>query len=746
MIQAATLPCWLFGAGIAHAATPAHPAASADGQDARTLPKTEIMTPADQATPVTDGVEDIVVTANRRQERLQDVPIAVTAISGDLGQKLGISSSSSLAAGVPGLTFNTQGNTATPFIRGIGNPSGAIGQEATVSTYVDGVYIASPQAMLFTFNNIDRVEVLKGPQGTLFGRNATGGVINIITRKPSFTPKLEAEVGYGSYDTLSGSAYASTGLSETLAFDVAAVASHQRDGWGTNLATGGEVFRDRNVAVRSKLLWEPSTRTSVTLMGDYSFSRTEIGLNTHQAEGTVGLGGIVYEGHYNIRNVPNTYSRVRQGGVSAHIEQDLDWARIVSISAYRDVKGVYTVDQDASAPVIVDATLRSRETSFTQELQLLSASDSSIQWLLGGYYLRGSAAYTPLTLKGLAFGGAVIDIAGKQTTDSYAGFGQATAALLESTKLTLGLRYTSDSREVEGSTTASGFLVGSATQKARFNKLTWRVALDHRFSEEAMVYASFNRGFKSGTFNVISYASPPVRPEVLDAYEVGLKTDLLGRRLRFNASMFYYDYQNIQVDSIVNGGTILLNAASARVKGADFEVTAVPIDGLTLGAGGSYIDGKYKSFPDAPYYNSLPGGGNELASTPGSCPAGSPFTGNGCDASGNRTVQTPEFTFNVSAAYEVKRDSGTYDANINLYHNSGFKWSVDNRLTEPSYQLLNGSIGWRSPDDRFSVRVWAANLLNTQYHVLVVHELPGDHASPAAPRTYGVKLGFKFGQ
>ncbi|MGE4432184.1 MAG: TonB-dependent receptor [Sphingobium sp.] len=695
------------------------------------------------ATPDTD----IVVTAQRREERLQDVPISITAISGNSVLQRGLNNTEALTAGVPSLVYTRQGNGATPFVRGIGNSSGQLGQEATVATYIDGVYISTPIAGLFNFNNIERIEVLKGPQGTLFGRNATGGVIQIITRKPSADPYVDASVGYGNYDTFSGSLYATTGLAEGLAIDFAAIGSDQRDGWGKLLTSGKDAFKERSYSFRSKLLWEAGDDTTITLAGEYSYLRTSIGLNYHILPGSFGPNGTTYGGFYNTYVDPQDKILTKQWGVSGKVEHNLGWGQLVSITAYRHADGDFWEDADATGDLIAEAYLNGQVKTFTQEIQLQSPASSPIAWIIGGYYLDDAAAYRPISLQGSSFG-AIVDVYGRQTTRSYSAFGQASTDIFEDTGLTLGLRYSKDDREVNGRTDVNGAAGDPVRQKASFDKLTWRVGLDHHFSKNIMAYATYNRGFKSGVFNTLSAADPAVKPEVLDAYEIGLKQELFDRRVRLNLSAFYYDYKDIQVNSQISAGRVLLlNAATARVKGgeADFAFDISP--NVTLSGGGAYIDGTYRNFRDAPYYIANPDGtGGNIVAGAGTCPTDAPFTGGGCDASGNRLPRSPKVTFNVALDYKTETPIGLIEANANFYHNGGFKWDPDNRLRQKSYNILNASIGWESSDRQLYARLWTQNLLNEQYYSIALEEGLGDHGSPAPPRTYGIKFGVRFGR
>jgi iron complex outermembrane receptor protein len=266
--------------------------------------------------------------------------MALTAVTSTELLNAGVIDTASLSLAVPGLSYTQQVNGATPFIRGIGTTTGAVGNESSVATYVDGVYMSSSNASLFELNNVDHIEVLKGPQGTLFGRNATGGVIQIITKDPSFTPSADVQVGYGNYDTTNGSFYGTTGLGKTVALDLSAYGKNQGDGWGTDLVTGQPTFTRHDMGARSKLLWTPGASTRILVTADYNRTHNEDGLGFHVVPPGVGIDRVTrYNGYYNTYEDPNDYTDVRQTGLSVRVEQDLPAARLVNISSWRDVNG-----------------------------------------------------------------------------------------------------------------------------------------------------------------------------------------------------------------------------------------------------------------------------------------------------------------------------------------------------------------------------------------------------------------------
>lgn len=682
-------------------------------------------------------LEEIVVISQRRPENLQTVPLNVAVASGTELLNAGVTDTGSLSLAFPGLSYTQTGNSATPFIRGVGTTTISAGTESSVATYVDGVYISSVNASLFGLNNVERVEVLMGPQGTLFGRNATGGVIQIITKDPSFKPAADVKVGFGNYRTSSGSFYGTAGLSETVAIDLAAYGINQADGWGTDLSTGQPAFTRHDFGARSKLLWNPGDGTRILVTADYNRTRNEDGLGWHAVPPAVGVDGMTrYNGFYNTYDDPNDFADTSQTGLSVTAEQDFRLARLVNITSWRNVNGAEGFDEDATALPIVGVNSSLHDRTITEELHLLSKDGASLPWIAGIYYFDDLSGYDPVTLRGLF--AAPLDgtrILSSQKSKSYAVFGQVTPEIATGTHLTLGARYTDDQRAVTGSTlglAGPGTIdLGTASQSTSWRKPTWRVALDHQFTPDIMAYISDDRGFKSGVYNILTYSAAPVNPETLDAYQLGIKTEFDDHRVRVNAAAFYYNYKDIQIEVTGTGGLELVNAAAAKMKGIDADFTLLPIDALTLRASVERMKGYYTNFNNAPFLS------------PNLAPGGVPVGGNaqsGGNATGFDTVRTPKGTGTFSADYRVTLPVGSLDFVLSDYYNSGFAWDPDNRLRQSSYDVLNASVDWGLGRNGWAVRFWGRNLTGTQYCTFETATALLDSCAPARPRTYGVTL------
>ncbi|WP_339706394.1 TonB-dependent receptor [uncultured Sphingosinicella sp.] len=726
----------------------------------------------------TDQLQEIVVTANKRSENLQKVPIAISAVTAEQLANSGINSTAEIAQVVPGLVIQNSMNGTQAHLRGVGTTAIPAGTENSIATYIDGVYILSLSGAMMQLNSIEQVEVLKGPQGTLFGRNATGGVINVRTRDPDQEFGGSGEIRYGNYDTVSGQLYLTGGLSTNLAMDVAGYFSIQGDGWGKNLFNGRDANKMNEYAGRTKVLFTPGDRDEFRFAMDYSRSKgstynsfspvggrpTQYGPGATTAADRPDLAGAVESGalapiavvgdpyifqggFYDIDLYSHPRFLFKHGGASLQWDHDFDAIRLTSITAYRKAtKDQYWSSQPVPA-FVASAGWYQKESQFSQELQLGSDQSSVVQWVAGLYYLKGKASYDPFIIEGtsllplqqlrfLAF----------TEVESGAAFGQATVPLGENTNLTGGLRYTIEKRSITGQTEADFIpalelptaISGVTDADKTFRKLTWRLALDHQLASNLLVYASYNRGFKSGIYNTIPPGGPgaqPVNPEVLDAYEVGIKTDLLDRHLRVNVAGFYYDYSDLQVTVFDNVAAVIQNGAKAEIYGLDLDVVARIDDHLNLSAGLNWTHSKFKSYPNAIFLVPQPvsaGGGN------------APVSGS---ARGNELPYAPDLSISASVDYSVPVGDGEARFNLNYSYNDGWFAGPDNILRQPSYHLMNGQINYTLPGGAVTVGAWAKNIFKEKYYVfLSAGNNPGgyDEGLVGAPRTYGVSLGYKF--
>ena len=687
-------------------------------------------------------IAEIVVTAQRRAQKLQDVPVTVNAISGTDALAAGITGTSTLQTAVPSLTMQRSANAALPFIRGIGSSIGDANAEGSVAVYVDGVYQPANFGNIFEFNNIERIEVLKGPQGTLFGRNSTGGVIQVVTRDPTHAPQADFSFGYANYQKVSATGYASAGLTEDIAFNVAVMYQNQDKGWGRNLTTGGRTEGLNDFGIRGKLLITPGDATEIRFAADYIEAHGQGITGQPPPGGAATVDGRGYPGRYNVWSNHTDTSDIDSHSLSLRIDHDFGPLQVASITAYRKSKGLWTFDIDESAVPLLEGNINQRAKMVTQEVHLLSPSHSVFQWLVGGYFFDYRAGHTPLSVRGLAFAPLPgLDFYGFTKTRSFSAFAQGTYPLAENTNLTLGFRYSWDNIRSRSATTIgdTDIIIDPANgapvfRRLKYEKPTWRVSLDHKFAPDFMGYVSYNRGIKSGSFTTGTMASLNLayQPEQLDAFEAGFKSEFLDRRVRLNGAIFYYDFKNIQFQKIVSGSSLIFNGPSARSYGAELELEARPIENLTINLNGGWLHTRIGDFPGAPNTRLLPNG---LAD------GGDP----NFNARGNDLPFAPKFTGGAGFNYKIPTESGTFNLAANVYYNDGSFSEIDNRLRVDNYVLANASIGWTDASEALSLTLWGRNLGNEYYYSQLTSQAGGvDVASPAQPRTYGFTIGYKF--
>jgi iron complex outermembrane receptor protein len=684
-----------------------------------------------------DSLAEVVVTAQRRAENAQSVPIAISLITGDtLAQTLGVNNVATLQEAVPGLRISMDTGNPKIFLRGVGTT--AVAADNSVGVYVDGVYVAAQASSFINLANIDHVEVDKGPQGTLFGRNTTGGVVQIFTKAPSSTPSADLTIGYGNYDTFTLNFYGTSGVAPNLAAAFAYYYNNQLDSPGMNVTTGTKnIFRQNTEVIRNKWLWTPTDATTVTLALDYTQDRQATGIVWSFLPGAVGVDDkTTYVGFYNTASDLDNHWTDRNYGASLRVEQDFGWSRLVSITGARDSLNIHTLDQDATPLHLIDANpLPELDETLTQELQLQSpVGNDKFKWIVGLYYLDDRFASLPLVINegdynpsGLTY--TMVDVYVREPTRSFAEFGQATWEFRPDTHLTLGVRNTDDTKSIGGNTLVDGFDAVHGRQTADFSKVTYRAVLDRQFTPDILGYLSWSTGFKSGQYSLVNFTEPPVKPEVLTAYETGFKTEFLGRRLRVNASAFDYKYQNIQVQEVVVGGTQLVNAAQATIYGLDLDINAKLTRSLSLKASLEWLHARYTNFPDDPSYVPAAAGGNDLMTI---------------DGAGFHMSNAPDFSAYVAADYTKAVAGGMLDVNVNESYNSGYYWDPDDRLRQPAFALLGGYVKWTDGEGKWSYRLWGNNVTSRHYYTYEDAFAFGDAYSPAMPATCGVAVERKF--
>jgi len=716
------------------------------------------------------GLDEIVVTAQRRLERLQDVPSTVVSMSSnDLAQS-GVTSLRDLGNVVAGFTFGGLGSTSQPAIRGVTSTLSASGAENPNALYVDGVYQSSQVALNNELPDIDRIEVLKGPQGTLFGRNATGGAIQVFTRAPSFTPQASFTVE-PSYYPGSGSSHTSPRISAKgfvtgpiipglLAASVSAGYNYTQ-GYNTFDADGRQDGVIRHTNVRGKLLFTPASNLAITVGGFYIKGVEEGIVRGVPYKGlsaaTAYAGSVVptLPWHSGYDESPNSsYTTLTQSGGTARIELKADAGTITSLTGYTK-----TTSESGAAIAFAKGTaqcllalacidgfnvVNTRE--FSQELNFASRDFGVVSFVAGLYYYNVKVDINAGLNKGRsnifpAFPLVVQD--SLFNAKSYAVYSEVTIKPVEHLSVIFGARYNHEPHD--DINRAAPVTDPGREVRRTFNSFTPRASIKYEVTDHLNVYATVSVGNKSGLTGISNTASippfQPVAPEKILAYEGGLK--YASRDLSLNAAVFYYNYKNKQEQTFTGTTAIVQNTGPVRIFGVDFDARARLSSSLNFRGTFSWIPvAKYLNFPVAAGQNTLriqnfgPDGTCNTAAPFSSCGAFLPLTLN---ATGLRLIRAPRVTASGTLSY----DSGPFDASATVSYSSEVWHDITGTIRQPAYATLTAQMGYKI-GDRFRVGVFGRNLTNKAYIANGLTSLAGFVVGYAPPREIGLSFGFNY--
>ncbi len=710
------------------------------------------------------GLQSVTVTATRRATSLQKVAGTIDVATSEKLTLLNVKDVSGIESLVPGVSMSRSAGNM-PFIRGIGTLSAGF-NESSVGMYIDGIYLPNTSAGLFSFNNIDRVEILKGPQGTLYGRNTTGGLINVITRAPEAAVAADLALGYGSYDTLTQNFYGNVPLSDSVSANIAMFHQKQGKGWTTNILTGAEVQKTEDSAVYAKVQWKPGRDTKVTGSALYSKSDSDIGWAFTIAPGSFGPDGTPYLGEHKLAAQIAPFNKYEGSLGSLKIEHAFNAIDFFSLTGYQYGRQTSSLVQNGIPGLpVAGRSAAYLETDFnhhtlSQEFQLSSKNPASaFDWIAGAYFYRDETAVRTSNTTSCA-GGVCAPLPGNlpptntdviSTTTSKSIYADGTYKLRADTRLTVGVRYTDERKAFEGTVSPRPGLPNSAvslpasvittTQAAGldpytdFPKLTYRGVLAHDINKDVQVYISHNRGFKSGTYNLNSVTNKPVRPEILDSTEIGIKSELFDRRLRLNVSAFNYDFTDVQVRSVAGlpagSPSVGTNVASARTKGIDAQIEYRPSRALSLNAGLGYLDAKYVDYPGVTCTAARQPGGAFLGGVVGTI----------CNLGGRPLPMSPKFSAVLGASYNFPTSFGNIMLVANDSYKSRYSFTPDFSVTQAPAHIIDASVRWTSLDQRFDVSLGVKNATD-KYRYMAGQASTAYVYVPGAPRTFNVTVGF----
>ncbi len=700
-------------------------------------------------------IETVVVTAEHRSEDIQKTPIAITAVTGAALSSKGITNVTGLNQMVPGLSIASTGNAAQIGIRGIVSTNDTEVGDPAVAFNVDGVYLARSRSALGSFYDINRVEVLRGPQGTLYGRNATAGAINVITNKPSLDGyAMSASLGYGSYNALNTTGMVNIPLTDTLAIR-GAFSSDRHDGYSNN-APARPVDNLDAVGGRAEALWQPTNDFKAVLTLDF-FHDSGLGSGVVSAHplGTYAGGTAPYR--FPVSH--DGYNDETAKGVTLTADWNLHFATLTYVGNYRsDDEHSYggsaatgpagTSCATANSADCQNLTFFSLENQTSHELRL-GNSEGALKWVLGLYYFHENNnvffGIAPIAgINSLAF------VQPSVAETSKAVFGQATYSITDSFRLTGGLRYTEDNKARTGATMGFGAVVGETyvggfplnLNAANFNwsKLNWRAGAEYDLTENSMLYGSVSTGYKAGGYG--DGAPPnnnPYRPENVTDYEIGVKNTLFNHHLILNVDGFYDTYKDFQASGIglVSGqpSLVTINAGAAKIYGVELESQALLTDFDQLNFSVAYLHARFTSFL---------------------LPLGDSFHNTAVDYAGDPLSHSPDWTLNMGYQHQFVLGSGaSITARGNLqwvdtqnldYHNFA--------LTQiPSYTRSDLTVTYASADGHWEAMAYVRNL---EDNAVLSQAAPDPRATTYAigmtsgtghympPRTYGVKLTYKY--
>jgi iron complex outermembrane receptor protein len=686
---------------------------------------------------------DIIVTAQRRSERLQDVPIAISALGSDTLEARGVGTAEDLQGAVPGLSitgFAGVNSTNLVSLRGIAGQPVPIGASQATAVYLDGVFLAKPDAAFFALEDVERIEVLRGPQGTLYGRNATAGAINIITRSPSQTLEGKVNLSYGNYNSIDAGGYVAGPISSTLSGSLSGSVS-SRDGYYRNTVSNNRIGRATSYTGRGRLRYE-NGGFDATLSADYTNRESE----DIFTPATLVDGDVVFNTKTVSTNIENQIrSKLKTGGVSLVMNMEAaDDFVVTSVSSYRSFDFLTVYDIDATTATSIQPIFTNKIDTFSQEVRGVYTGER-LRFTIGANYYQEDADVR-LRVNPVAYTEAALiadprPFAQNQLT-ALAGFGQFEYDLLDTLTLVAGARINYETRDfsIDYSTAGTPGQFPPIIGNVKDTAILPAAGINFKPTNDLLFYAKASQGYQSPGFAYQPGAGGPLNTfgaETLWAYEVGAKMQFFDRRVTLNAAGFYYDYTDIQLRRLISSLVSRIeNVGAAEVKGVEAELIIVPVDGLTLSAQATYSQGQYTNFCEG-----------ITAGTPQNndptCP-GTPAPT--ADRAGNALNQAPEWSGGASINYVAPIGDTT---KLNL--NASYSWESNSYFTAANEAQVSTG-GWHRVDARAGIEfgdgleayVFGRNITGDRHIVMAFRFGGAVSAVVSDPATYGAGIRFRF--
>lgn len=714
-----------------------------------------------QAPAVAEGLEEIVVTAQRRAENLQEIPVAVSALSENTIEQADIHDLTDIATRVPGLTFSpfSPGQNILA-LRGASSNDDGAGTDNSIAVFVDDVYLGRVSNINPEMFDIERIEVLRGPQGTLYGKNTIGGAINVVSSKPN-TEVLEGKIrlNVGNYQRLDFAGLLSGPLSESWAGKIS-FSARKRDGWVDNVYLNKEQKDDDSRAVRGQLLYS-GDKFEGLFSADYNRLDVEdmarIPINTGEAGDPA----------FWATNVPGSYAELCAGkgpdcsagpvdgyaekdawGISAKFTWELAAGELVSVTAYRESESDWNMDSTGTpaSPLpsavfgFVNDDIFDETEQFSQEIRWISSLGDRINYVAGLWYLTEETDRTECFDNDADVSDCTPDADGGATdwyrqdnkTTSYAVFGQFDWDLAEQWKLTLGGRFSYEEKEIDNQANAGDFVVINQTfanaVSEDWSAFTPKISLAYQPNDTTNIYATISQGFKSGGFAAapqgIEFTEPLDQEEALN-YELGLKSDL-SDNFRLNAAVFYTEYKDLQIQTFgpLTAGAAFgtfqtFNAGDATIFGVELEATWLVTDNLTISGFYGYQDSEFDE-------TNIPG---------------TAFP----DQSGQDLIRTPENKYNINVDYVYPLQGGAEIAvNLSYRYTDDQRGELEPWAIQPEFDLFDARLSWANSEGSLELAAWGKNLADEEYITHLYTIASSVVAVYGDPRMYGVTATYRF--
>ncbi|MFT6758215.1 MAG: iron complex outermembrane receptor protein [Chitinophagales bacterium] len=717
------------------------------------------------------ALEEVIVTAQKRSQNLQDVPLTISAFSAEKISDYGITDIKSLAAVTPGLVVSSTQGSPAPYIRGVGTRLSGIGLGPSISVYVDDRYVGASGASL-EMPDIERVEVLKGPQGTLYGRNSIGGTLRIITKDPGEEWAGSVEATVGNYNQRDLEGIIGGPVTDNFRLQVAA-AQYNRDGYADNLVDtsplstqGNDEYDDRDAfRIRTKAIWDITEDVSLKLTSSWAETDDTNGFRQNSLDAApvnigLSLGAITGDDGSTVAHstAGNAESESYYHDLALAVSfENFDF---LSLTTYSDSETTGIFENDGGSINWLGGATSGEGQTFSQEFRATSNGDEALQWIVAAEYYD-TEANAALTAASFRFPGRTAAL-GLQTvnTESLALLAKLTYSFSDQWVVSAGARYTDESKEQTTDDLATGVINFSGgplpfESEDSWTELTPTITIQN-FTDSGMFYFTYSQGFKSGGFNnpanslVNGSVTPILEPEILDNFELGYKGEFYDGRLRLNGAAYYYDYTDLQVTRAAGSGNapvlVTENAADASVVGLEMDFSWLATDQLVLSGGFNALDTEYKDYDASA---KIPCREVPTCTSARGAPAGSGYTDVFYDASGDSLLRAPELTAFLSARYGFKLETAEVPLVVSYSYSDDFFYDFSasdstSELEQDAVGLLQARLSYVPDEGSWQVSLWGNNLTDEEYYSEKVANGSSLRVNYQPPRTYGVDVRYDF--